>query len=78
MKEREGGSRGLFLKEGMGRRGKREIRREEEEREGGKEPALPMKKSFPRPWRRTPATRQTDKETVRLSLSVVSVRVNDA
>jgi len=42
MKEREGGSRGLFLKEGMGRKSKREIRREEgREKKGRKGRSLP-------------------------------------
>jgi len=37
-------SRGLFLKDGIGRGGKREGRRK------GEQPALTIKKLFPRPW----------------------------
>jgi len=41
-------SRGLLLKNGIGRGGKREGRRGR--RKGGEQPAIKIKKSFPRPW----------------------------
>ena len=47
----KGRSRGLLLKDGIGRGGKREERgREERERKGGEQPALTIKKSIPCPW----------------------------
>jgi len=44
----KGRSRGLLLKDGIGRGGKREGRKRR--RKGGEQPALTIKKSFPRPW----------------------------